>query len=83
MGIRQNGLIMGLEFSGEGSAIKVMQQLYENGVWAIYSMLDNRVLQFKPGLLCTKEYCDELLGRMDQGIKEAEKRGGNNGAGPH
>ncbi|SFG78972.1 Acetylornithine/succinyldiaminopimelate/putrescine aminotransferase [Desulfotomaculum arcticum] len=70
-GIRQNSLIMGLEFAGAGSAVLVMQHLYKNGVWAIYSMLDNRVLQFKPGLLCTKEYCDELLGKMAKGIKEA------------
>lgn len=71
VGIRQNGLIMGLEFAGDGSAVKVMQKLYENGVWAIYSMLDNKVLQFKPGILCTKEYCDELLTKMRRGIGEA------------
>lgn len=70
-GIRQNGLIIGLEFAGEGSAIRVMQRLYKNGVWAIYSMLNNRVLQFKPGILCTREYCDELLEKMALGIKEA------------
>jgi acetylornithine/succinyldiaminopimelate/putrescine aminotransferase len=70
-GIRQNVLIMGLEFAGEGSAIRVMQSLYKNGVWAIYSHLDNKVLQFKPGVLCTREYCDELLAKMAQGIKEA------------
>ncbi len=77
-GIRQNGLIMGLEFAGEGSAVKVMQRLYENGVWAIYSMLDNKVLQFKPGILCTREYCDELLAKMNQGIREAALTHENN-----
>lgn len=71
VGIRQNGLIMGLEFAGEGGAVKVMQKLYENGVWAIYSQLDDKVLQFKPGILCTREYCDELLERMQKGIGEA------------
>jgi putrescine aminotransferase len=71
LGIRQNGLIMGLEFAGSTGAVKVMQKLYQNGVWAIYSMLDNSVLQFKPGVLCTKEYCDELLEKMESGIGEA------------
>lgn len=71
--IRQNGTIMGLVFAGKSGAIPVMQHLFENGVWAIYSMLDNSVLQFKPGILCTKEYCDELLERMAQGIKEARE----------
>ncbi|GBR74894.1 acetylornithine/succinyldiaminopimelate/ putrescine aminotransferase [Candidatus Termititenax aidoneus] len=72
--IRQNGLIMGLKFAGAKGAIPVMQRLYrKHGVWAIYSMLDNSVLQFKPGLLCTKEYCDELLERLGAGIKEARE----------
>ncbi len=71
--IRQNGTIMGLVFKGKKGAIPVMQHLYENGVWGIYSMLDNSVLQFKPGVLCTKEYCDELLEKMAKGIREAEK----------
>ncbi|GBR74560.1 acetylornithine/succinyldiaminopimelate/ putrescine aminotransferase [Candidatus Termititenax aidoneus] len=72
--IRQNGLIMGLRFAGTRGAIPVMQHLYRNhGVWAIYSMLDNRVLQFKPGVLCSREYCAELLERLGAGIKAARE----------
>jgi acetylornithine/succinyldiaminopimelate/putrescine aminotransferase len=70
-GIRQIGTIMGLEFAGREGAIPVMQHLYKNGVWAIYSQLDPHVLQFKPGVLATKEYCDELLEKMAYSIKEA------------
>ncbi len=72
-GIRQNGTIMGLEFYGKQGAIPVMQHLYQKGVWGIYSQLDPHVLQFKPGILCTKEYCDELLTKLAEGIKEAEE----------
>ena len=50
-----------------------MQHLYQNGVWAIYSQLDPSVLQFKPGVLVTKEYCDELLEKMAKGIAEAKE----------
>lgn len=71
VGIRQNGLIMGLEFAGSDGAVAVMQRLYQNGVWAIYSQLDPSVLQFKPGVLVTKAYCDELLEKMAKGIREA------------
>ena len=53
--------------------IYAMQHLYQNGVWAIYSQLDPSVLQFKPGVLVTKEYCDELLGKMAKGIAEAKE----------
>lgn len=73
IGIRQNGTIMGLEFAGKEGAIPVMQHLYNNGVWGIYSQLDPHVLQFKPGILATKEYCDELLAKMAYGIKEAKE----------
>lgn len=69
--IRQNGTIMGLKFHGVKSAVAVMQYLYNEGVWAIYSMNDPSVLQFKPGLLCTKEFCDELLEKMGSGIRKA------------
>ena len=72
VGIRQNGLIMGLEFAGASGAVAAMQHLYKNGVWAIYSQLDPSVLQFKPGVLVTKEYCDELLEKMAKGISEAK-----------
>ncbi|MEH7114744.1 aminotransferase class III-fold pyridoxal phosphate-dependent enzyme [Neobacillus niacini] len=74
VGIRQSGVVMGLEFSHPKGAIYVMQSLYKNGVWAIYSMLDNKVLQFKPGLLCNKEYCDDLLSRCELSIKQAAQQ---------
>ena len=48
-----------------------MRQLYRNGVWAIFSTLDPRVLQYKPGLLMTPELCEELLDRTEAGIAAA------------
>ena len=51
-GVRQKGVILGLEFSNhpEG-AVFVSRALYEHGVWAIFSSLDKKVLQWKPGVL--------------------------------
>ena len=63
-GIRQHGVIMGLEFNHEQGAKPVMKHLYENGVWAIFSALDPRVLQFKPGLLLTQADAEDVLRRM-------------------
>src|SRR5690606_27857931 len=51
VGIRQRGLVMGLEFGHPEGAVQVMRDCYNNGIWAIYSALDRRALQFKPGLL--------------------------------
>ena len=73
-GIRQNGVVLGLEFGHPEGAKHVMRELYETGVWAIFSTLDPRVLQFKPGLLMPPELVDELLGRMADGIARAEHR---------
>ena len=47
----RTGVVIGLEFDHPEGAKFVMRELYENGVWAIFSTLDPRVLQFKPGLL--------------------------------
>jgi len=62
---------MGLEFGHPQGAKYVMKRLYENGVWAIFSTLDPRVLQFKPGLLMTPELCGELLDRVSVAIGAA------------
>jgi hypothetical protein len=49
-----------------------MRELYNLGVWAIFSTLDPRVLQYKPGILMTPALCEELLDRTALGIARAE-----------
>ncbi|MEI6372598.1 MAG: aminotransferase class III-fold pyridoxal phosphate-dependent enzyme [Actinomycetes bacterium] len=80
VGIRQNGVVIGLEFNHPEGAKYVMKQLYENGVWAIFSTLDPRVLQFKPGVLLKPELVDEVLDRAEIAIGRAyrEVRGTTN-----
>ena len=70
-GIRQDGLVMGLEFGHPQGAKFVMKRLYEHGVWAIFSTLDPRVLQYKPGILLTPGLCEELLERTEVAIGQA------------
>ena len=71
VGIRQNGVILGLEFDHPEGAKFVMRELYDNGVWAIFSTLDPRVLQFKPGLLLSRELCEDVLDRVEIAIGRA------------
>ena len=52
-----------------------MRTCYENGIWAIYSALDPRALQFKPGLLCDRELCDDILNRLDTAVGQAQGGG--------
>jgi acetylornithine/succinyldiaminopimelate/putrescine aminotransferase len=68
VGIRQCGVVMGLEFDYPEGAKPVMKHLYEHGVWAIFSTLDPRVLQFKPGVLMPAALCEELLERVERAI---------------
>jgi len=70
-GIRQDGLVMGLEFGHPQGAKFVMKRLYETGVWAIFSTLDPRVLQYKPGILLTPALGEELLERTEVAIARA------------
>ncbi|MBU8822801.1 class-III pyridoxal-phosphate-dependent aminotransferase [Mycolicibacterium goodii] len=71
VGIRQNGVVIGLEFDHPEGAKYVMRELYENGVWAIFSTLDPRVLQFKPGLLLSRELCEDVLDRLEVAVGRA------------
>jgi acetylornithine/succinyldiaminopimelate/putrescine aminotransferase len=73
IGIRQNGLVMGLEFGHPRGSQFVMKRLYENGVWAIFSTLDPSVLQFKPGLLLDPPSCEDILDRLAVSIAAARK----------
>lgn len=71
VGIRQNGVVMGLEFAHPEGAKYVMRHLYANGVWAIFSTLDPRVLQYKPGILMRPDLCEELLDRTEVAVRRS------------
>jgi acetylornithine/succinyldiaminopimelate/putrescine aminotransferase len=71
VGIRQNGVVIGLEFNHPEGAKFVMRELYENGVWAIFSTLDPRVLQLKPGLLLSRDLCEDVLDRLELAVGRA------------
>jgi acetylornithine/succinyldiaminopimelate/putrescine aminotransferase len=72
VGIRQNGVVIGLEFDHPEGAKFVMRELYERGVWAIFSTLDPRVLQFKPGLLLSRDLCEDVLDRLEVAVGRAK-----------
>ena len=67
------GVVMGLEFDHPQGAKLVMKRLYEHGVWAIFSTLDPRVLQFKPGILLGPDLVEEILDRTAVAIGQARE----------
>ena len=70
-GVRQRGVILGLEFDHPQGAVHVSRALYEHGVWAIFSSLDKRVLQWKPGVLLSHAMCQEIMDRFDAAMPRA------------
>jgi acetylornithine/succinyldiaminopimelate/putrescine aminotransferase len=73
-GVRQQGLVMGLEFEGEAGALRMLKPLYDHGIWAMFAGFDPSVLQCKPGLLIDLELCDELLERFERAVHSASGR---------
>jgi acetylornithine/succinyldiaminopimelate/putrescine aminotransferase len=72
-GVRQRGVVLGLEFNHPQGAMHVSRALYEHGVWAIFSSLDKRVLQWKPGVLLTPEMCAEIMERFEAAMPRARE----------
>lgn len=64
-GIRQKGVVMGVEFIHPEGAVHASRALYEHGIWAIFSSLDKRILQFKPGVLMSATLAEEVVNRFD------------------
>jgi acetylornithine/succinyldiaminopimelate/putrescine aminotransferase len=71
VGIRQNGLVIGLEFNHPEGARLVMRRLYEHGIWAMFDPGDQRMLRFDPGVLVHPALAEEILRRTEAGIAEA------------
>jgi len=63
--IRHKGLVMGLKFTDTSTGLGMMRALYENGIWAFVAGFDQSVIQFKPGLLIDRAYCDDVLLRVE------------------
>jgi len=73
IGVRQRGVVLGLEFDHPEGALAVSRALYESGVWAIFASLDKRVLQFKPGVLMDVDLCQEIMDRFDAAMPKARQ----------
>jgi putrescine aminotransferase len=68
-GVRQTGLVMGLEFDAPDGGARMMAALYNAGVWAIVANYDYSVIQFKPGLLLSDIDAHEILERFETALR--------------
>jgi len=67
--VRRKGLVMGLVFDSPTGGLEMMAALFRHGLWAIVAGFDRSVLQFKPGLLVDRAYCDEALTRFESAVQ--------------
>jgi acetylornithine/succinyldiaminopimelate/putrescine aminotransferase len=74
--IRQQGLVMALRFAAPDGGMRMTRALFRHGIWAMFAGFDPSVLQFKPGLLIDRAYCDEALSRVDAALASLAREGG-------
>jgi hypothetical protein len=72
-GVRQKGLVIGLETASGLGGMQLSRALYPRGVWAMFAGFEPSVLQFKPGLLLDDATCDVLLERLDAAVGDVER----------
>lgn len=64
--VRGLGLMMGLEFKDEMTALFLVKLLFDNGVYLVYSGNDPKVLQFLPPLVATRAVAGKILKAADR-----------------
>ena len=67
--IRGKGLMMGLEFKDEFTALFLIKLFFDNGIYVVYSGNDPRVIQFLPVLNISKTEAEEILTIMETSFK--------------
>jgi putrescine aminotransferase len=65
VGLRQLGLMMGIEMVNEHCGPLFTKAAYDNGFLAVYANNDPRVAQFLPPLIIDRTLAEEILERVD------------------
>lgn len=72
VGLRQLGLMMGIEMVNEHCGPILSKTLYDNGVLSVYANNNTRVSQLLPPLIIDQKLALEILERVDQGLADAK-----------
>ncbi|MCD4675844.1 MAG: aminotransferase class III-fold pyridoxal phosphate-dependent enzyme [Desulfobacula sp.] len=67
--VRGKGLMMGLEFKDEMTALFLIKLFFDNGIYVVYSGNDPKVIQFLPVLNISKIEADDILKVMETSFK--------------
>ena len=72
VGLRQLGLMMGIEMVNENCGPVFTRAAYECGFLSVYANNDPRVAQFLPPLIIDRTLAEEILGRVDKALEIVE-----------
>ncbi|MEJ5363287.1 MAG: aspartate aminotransferase family protein [Spirochaetota bacterium] len=67
--VRGLGLMMGLAFNDEMTALFMVKLLFDNGVYVVYSGNDPKVIQFLPPLIITKREADLVIAAVAKSLQ--------------
>ncbi len=69
-GLRQLGLMMGIEMVNDGCGPIMTKACYDHGILAIYANNDKRVCQLLPPLIIDNHTAGEIIERIDGALKD-------------
>jgi acetylornithine/succinyldiaminopimelate/putrescine aminotransferase len=73
IGLRQLGLMMGVEMINENCGPILVKTLYDNGILSVYANNNTRVSQLLPPLIIDQPLAEEILERVDKALGEAKR----------
>ncbi|MEN6475313.1 MAG: aminotransferase class III-fold pyridoxal phosphate-dependent enzyme [Syntrophaceae bacterium] len=73
VGLRQMGLMMGIEMVNDMCGPVMTKACYDNGILSIYANNDKRISQLLPPLIIDRFVADEILERLDLALADAER----------
>ncbi len=73
VGLRQIGLMMGIEMVNEHCGPVLSKTLYDNGILSVYANNDKRISQLLPPLVIDDYLANEILERTDKALLDAKQ----------
>jgi putrescine aminotransferase len=70
VGLRQLGLMMGIEMVNDSCGPIMTKACYDNGILAIYANNDKRVCQLLPPLIIDQKVAEEIISGIDAALRE-------------
>jgi len=73
VGLRQLGMMMGIEMVNEYCGPLFTKAAYDNGFLSVYAGNDPRVAQFLPPLIIDRPLAEEILERVDEALADVKR----------